>query len=585
MCEAYCCGVRHSRQSRNLSKILQTVHFFLLLLACVEVCNASVLDDWSRCGLHHYHTTVAFGSAFDAQTHCQLCGGENGPLCPDGQWERVPCTPTTNRECAICSECAGDDNVVVSRCNATHDVNCALNSTLANSGTDEDDAGAESNNQASSSTSLSVAGVALVIVALFGFFIFWRTRKSGLRYSEEQEFWWSLEDDVEFDCADKAALLEKARQNKMEALLRHQEATAVATEVLHDLVDKVVSDAVAMQRLRHEANATKIKSDINEKRLHSAEKLNQVHSQLKASKSGLLSERVRSKNELDELRHKLKLLYNQLASSEEGIHSDVHRMASENLRAQQEHAAAVARAQALEEQRQRDAARASELEREAERAKLQLEAELSRKRKEEAEAALRAEEEAKEQERLRREKIAEEERQRRAEEARLRQHEAEQRRQVAEKQAELDALRRAKQAREQAEREERERLEEEARLAKEAEEAAARQRWKLQRKVVLEREGDVGRLNVAQLGVFGGGKIKEAGRPEPRIIRKWAEDVVLRVDGTVDPSAGNTPQNGGINQVAIKTDAPAHGIRAELEQAAVGYKQLAQDQATGAGSN
>lgn len=42
-------------------------------------------------------------------------------------------------------------------------------------------------------------------------------------YASRQEFWWSLEDDVEFDCADKAALLEKARQHKLEALQRQQE--------------------------------------------------------------------------------------------------------------------------------------------------------------------------------------------------------------------------------------------------------------------------------------------------------------------------------------------------------------------------
>lgn len=160
-------------------------YVLLILVGNLHMCKSSIVDEWSRCGLHHYHTTVAFGSAFDAQTHCQLCGGEDGPLCPDGQWERVSCTPTTDRECTVCSDCIGDDNVVLTVCNATHDVVCGIDSSLANNGTDTAVTDFASNNQASGSSLVTVAGIALVLLALLGLIIFWRSRRAGLKYSEE----------------------------------------------------------------------------------------------------------------------------------------------------------------------------------------------------------------------------------------------------------------------------------------------------------------------------------------------------------------------------------------------------------------
>ena len=109
----------------------------------------------------------------------------------------------------------------------------------------------------------------------------------------------------------------------------------------------------------------------------------------------------------------------------------------------------------------------------------------------------------------------------------------------------------------------------------EEEEEEERKLWRLQRKIFLEREGDVGRLNPTQMFNFGGGKVVEKGRPEPRVIRRWEQSDVIPVNAG---GVGNWTESESDTHITTTGERPAHiveEIRRAAEAVRSGFLHLA----------
>eukprot|EP00041_Stephanoeca_diplocostata_P034045 m.1142244 g.1142244 ORF g.1142244 m.1142244 type:complete len:1254 (+) comp24453_c0_seq18:364-4125(+) len=474
---------------------------------------------WRTCEIHHYAPQAGTPTT---DRMCALCGGVDGPRCPEGSWEYRSCTATTDRVCTRCLGCGleeEDGAITIARvaiCNHTLDT-CSATAVAAAAQTgDATEIVVEEDDPMELVFVIVFALLCCILLLLLAMMILSRLRRKRPTYTEEQDFWWSLEEDVEVDCADKAALKARVLEREALAAQRVTDNDAVCRPLVEALVERAIAVAAAKEQEKEEFDLAVFRRRARQQEQRDATAIEKLQKQDVKTQRLLDVEKDAVQRQKTALQDEIAALEKQLQAQQAGYHDEAARLAAEKQRVEREKAEAIERARQVEEQRRLDEARAREAERAAREAAEQARLEQERL---EAEAAERAQQ-------------RELQRQKEAAAARLAEVELERKRQAALERARLaeEQLQRERERalRELEEEQAREREEEERK--KREEEEAAKQRWRLQRRVMVEEQDAAGRLSMQQMANFGGGRIKEKGRPKPQVVRQHVIDEVVQDD-------------------------------------------------------
>ena len=454
---------------------------------------ATTCRDWTPCYLHHFVDRTVVPSS-TADQSCILCGASDGGAeCPAGTFEELQCTSLEDRLCTPCSNCTGG-LVPLESCSHSADTRCGV----AEPPTDEV--------PETGGPDIWILVVAAVFGAVLIVFLVWlATRRLLLRRSqrmvpdaEVKAWWWEREEAVEYECDDPAFLVDRMRRRRNEVDRDDTIAFALCRGLLMDIVDDVVEGCERWKQWS-EAEAEERARRLEEERARREQLDVDKHERDRAARARRLAEEQRTQDAVNAAAEASRAANDaaaRLAAREREAQAAADRRLAEaeaRLAAAAAEATADGDVRAQDLQAQLDAMRASLAAAEAERRKAQERADL--------EAKVAADAKAKA-DRLARET---EERARAEAEA-----------------AEAAALEAA-------------RAEEEERMS----------RWKMVRKVYVEQEGDVGRLNRDTMNKFGGGKVTEAGRPELRVLRKWTANMVAAGEGEGERQVHTGAASGG----------------------------------------
>ena len=503
--------------------------------------------------------------------------------CPAGQWEMAGCSATTDRRCAGCTVCSAAEHETRG-CNRTHDTECATGFVAIT--VHEDDVGGGHSGDANGATPdrphsidlkliLIVGGAVCVVLLLLGIICIRRRARRGGSSDLPKMVTNPAANSIELDSVPRRLSSGAHRFEEVDTASFVASPLEVSV-ILRPfgpstwmLIDSRYEVSLLHAWLTHVALLCLHWHIFDDLSAGSTQDPGQPQSPAAtAAAAAAAASACHPDDDPARAQDALLQLQDRLAQMEEKHHAEVAQLARTIRRTVHEKGEALRRAVDLESEHQSAAELLASAAQDAE----------ANRRREEHERQLRIEQE--EQRRAQRQAL---EKQCHALEQRIRSDEQEKLRWIAlEQRRETQAAQGQGQGHGHGQLTDREHRatasgvspEDDAGVGTAGEgEEEERKLWRLQRKIFLEREGDVGRLNPTQMFNFGGGKVVEKGRPEPRVIRRWEQSDVI--PATTGPGGGGEDRAESEFDTHITTtgERPAH-IADEIRRAAEAVRSM-----------